>query len=68
MTVRSEEKSVLDGGAIPPISTKEQYTERDWSRLVGWGNPPRCDMNTFDTGMISFDRANSTQADSPKDD
>lgn len=67
MTVRSEENDALDGGANPPISTKLVdsprnlfYTEREWSRLVGWGNPPE--------GMTSFDRASSNQADSPKDD
>ena len=67
MTVGSEANDALDGGAIPPISTKLIdsprnlfYTEREWSRLVGWGSPPE--------GMTSFDRASSTQADSPKDD
>ena len=67
MTVGSEANDALDGGAIPPISTKLVdsprnlfYTEREWSRLVGWGNPSE--------GMNSFDRASSTQADSPKDD
>lgn len=65
MTVGSEEKNVLDVGANPTISTNSTvdqprnlfYTEREWARLVGWGNPP---------GMNSFDRAQSTQADSPK--
>jgi len=69
MTVRSEANDALDGGAIPPISTNRLvdmprnlfYTEREWSRLVGWGNPPN-------EGMNSFDRASSTQTDSPKDD
>ena len=67
MTVGSEANDALDGGAIPPISTKLIdsprnlfYTEREWSRLVGWGNPPE--------GMTSFDRASSNQTDSPKDD
>jgi len=68
MTVRSEENNALDGGANPPISTNKTvdsprnlfYTEREWSRLCGWGSPPE--------GMNSFDRASSTQADSPKDD
>ena len=67
MTVRSEGKNVLDVGANPTISTKLIdsprnlfYTEREWSRLVGWGSPPE--------GMTSFDRASSTQTDSPKDD
>ena len=67
MTVGSEANDALDGGAIPPISTKLIdsprnlfYTEREWSRLCGWGSPPE--------GMNSFDRASSTQADSPKDD
>jgi hypothetical protein len=75
MTVRSEANDALDGGAIPPISTKLIdsprnlfYTEREWSRAVGWGLPPGCTPNSFDTGMTSFDRASSTQADSPKDD
>lgn len=73
MIVRSEEKNVLDGGAIPPISTNKEsfqlhcnlfYTEREWSRSVGWGTvPPERTM-----GMTSFDRAQSTQADDPKDD
>ena len=35
------------------------YTEREWSRAVGWGQPE---------GMNSFDRAKSTGTDSPKDD
>lgn len=69
MTVGSEGKGALDGGANPPISTRNLfdygprnlfYTEREWSRLVGWGSPPE--------GMNSFDRASNTQADSPKDD
>jgi len=76
MTVGSEKKNVLDAGANPAISTNRLideprnlfYTEREWSRTVGWGNPPNCNTNTFDTGMNSFDRAQSTQADSPKDD
>lgn len=67
MIVGSEEKNVLDGGAIPPISTKKDsfqlhcnlfYTEREWSRMCGWGNA--------NTGMTSFDRAQSTQTDDPK--
>ena len=76
MTVGSEGKDVLDVGANPTISTRELfvykcnlfYTEREWSRTVGWGTPPTCNMNTFDRGMNSFDRASSSQADSPKDD
>ena len=68
MTVGSEGKDALDVGANPTISTKVRYTEREWSRAVGWGYPPTCDMNSFDTGMNSFDRATSIQADSPKDD
>jgi len=72
MTVGSEEKKVLDAGANPAISTKSSYTEREWSRLVGWGNPPDahhlCNdvRDGYPTGMNSFDRAQSTQADSPK--
>ena len=66
MTVGSEAKDVLDVGANPTISTNKPfqyhcnlfYTEREWSRLVGWGNPPE--------GMTSFDRASSNQTDSPK--
>jgi len=67
MTVRSEGKNVLDVGANPTISTRLVdsprnlfYTEREWSRAVGWGLPPE--------GMNSFDRAKSTNTDSPKDD
>ena len=67
MTVGSEEKNALDAGANPAISTRLVdsprnlfYTEREWSRAVGWGLPPE--------GMNSFDRASSTQTDSPKDD
>ena len=67
MTVGSDGKNALDVGANPTISTKLVdsprnlfFTEREWSRLVGWGNPPE--------GMTSFDRASSTQTDSPKDD
>ena len=68
MIVGSKEKNVLDAGAIPAISTNEPfdysprnlfYTEREWSRAVGWGSPE---------GMNSFDRAKSTGTDSPKDD
>ena len=67
MTVRSEGKDALDVGANPTISTTRLvdsprnlfYTEREWSRAVGWGSPE---------GMNSFDRASSIQADSPKDD
>ena len=67
MTVGSEEKNVLDVGANPTISTNRLvdsprnlfYTEREWSRAVGWGSPE---------GMNSFDRAKSTGTDSPKDD
>ena len=68
MTVGSDGKNALDVGANPTISTNKTvdsprnlfYTEREWSRLVGWGSPPE--------GMTSFDRASSNQADSPKDD
>ncbi len=68
MTVRSEGKDVLDVGANPTISTTRLvdsprnlfYTEREWSRAVGWGLPPE--------GMNSFDKAKSTGTDSPKDD
>ncbi len=68
MTVGSDGKDALDAGANPAISTNRLidsprnlfYTEREWSRAVGWGLPPE--------GMNSFDRASSTQADSPKDD
>lgn len=74
MTVRSEVNDALDVGANPTISTNRLedsprnlfYTEREWSRAVGWGMPPKCTPNSFDTGMNSFDRASSTQADSPK--
>jgi hypothetical protein len=82
MTVRSEEKNVLDAGANPAISTSRVedsprnlfYTEREWSRLVGYGKPPDahhlCNnvRDGYPMGMNSFDRASSTQADSPKDD
>ena len=71
MTVRSEEKSVLDAGANPAISTKLEdsprnlfYTEREWSRAVGWGAVP--EERTL--GMNSFDRAKSNGTDSPKGD
>ena len=79
MTVGSEEKKVLDVGANPTISTRLIdeprnlfYTEREWSRTVGWDNPPDahhlCNdvRDGYPTGMTSFDRAQSTQADSPK--
>lgn len=65
MTVGSERKDALDVGANPTISTNEPfdygprnffYTEREWSRAVGWGQPE---------GMNSFDRAKSTGTDSP---
>lgn len=67
MTVGSEGKDVLDVGANPTISTTRLedsprnlfYTEREWSRAVGWGSPE---------GMNSFDKAKSTLTDSPKDD
>ena len=67
MTVGSEEKDVLDAGANPAISTNRLvdsprnlfYTEREWSRSVGWGQPE---------GMNSFDRASSIQTDSTKGD
>lgn len=72
MTVGSEKKDVLDAGANPAISTNRLvdsprnlfYTEREWSRSVGWGPVPP----ERSTGMNSFDRASSTQADSSKDD
>lgn len=68
MTVGSDGKDALDAGANPAISTNRLidsprnlfYTEREWSRAVGWGLPPE--------GMNSFDRASSTQTDSPKGD
>ena len=60
MIVRSEEKSVLDAGANPAISTK--YTQREWDRVVGWGTVPI----ERSTGMTSFDRAKSNGADDPK--
>ena len=64
MTVGSEGKDALDVGANPTISTNRLvdsprnlfYTEREWSRAVGWGQPE---------GMNSFDRAKSTGTDSP---
>ena len=67
MTVGSEGKDALDAGANPAISTTRLvdsprnlfYTEREWSRAVGWGQPE---------GMNSFDRVKSTGTDSPKDD
>ena len=83
MTVGSEGKDALDGGANPPISTNQEpfhlesnlfYTEREWSRSVGWGHPPDAHhlcsdvRDGYPAGMNSFDRAQSTQADSPKDD
>jgi len=67
MTVRSDEKNVLDAGANPAISTKPEsyyYSENEWNKMVGWGTVP--DYRT--RGMNSFDRAQSTEADSPKDD
>ncbi len=68
MTVGSEANDALDVGANPTTSTNRTmdmprnlfYTEREWSRLVGWGSPGE--------GVTSFDRASSTRADSPKDD
>jgi len=82
MTVGSEGKDALDAGANPAISTNRIedsprnlfYTEREWSRLVGWGKPSDAHhlcsnvRDGYPTGMNSFDRASSTQADSPKDD
>ena len=82
MTVGSEEKNVLDVGAYPTISTNRLedeprnlfFTEREWSRLVGWGNLPDAHhlcsnvRDGYPTGMNSFDRAQSKPADSPKDD
>ena len=66
MIVRSEEKSVLDAGANPAISTKQDYyyTEREWDRLVGYGPIPKERIK----GMNSFDRAKSNQADDPRGD
>ena len=65
MTVRSNEKDVLDVGANPTISTKRyKYTQREWDREVGWGVVP----TERSMGMKSFDKASSIQADSPKDD
>ena len=68
MTVRSEEKNVLDAGSIPAVSNNETtqydrnlfFTEREWSRTVGWGNPP--------VGTTGFDKAQSIQTDSSQDD
>lgn len=66
MTVRSEEKSALDVGSIPTASSNNAsfnyqcnlfFTEREWSRIVGWGNPSM--------GATGFDRAKSTRTDSP---
>ena len=82
MTVGSEEKDVLDVGANPTISTNSLfdsprnlfYTEREWSRFVGWGRAPDAHhlcsdvRDGYPEGMNSFDRASSTQADSPKGD
>ena len=68
MTVRSEAKVALDGGANPPISTKPDnfyYTEHQWSRGIGWGTVPEY-RNKDAAGMNSFDRAVNTQADSSK--
>jgi len=65
MIVRSEEKSVLDVGANPTISTKPEsyyYSEQEWHKMVGWGTVPDYRAR----GMNSFDRATSTQADDPK--
>lgn len=70
MIVRSEGKNVLDGGANPPISTKLDsyyYTEHEWSTGIGWGTVPDY-RNKSNTGMNSFDKAQSTQTDDPKDD
>ena len=65
MTVRSEEKNVLDVGANPTISTNRYfYTQREWDREVGYGSVP----NERSLGMNSFDRAKSTLTDSPKGD
>jgi len=65
MTVRSDEKNVLDVGANPTISTKVEsyyYSEHEWSKLIGWGSVPDYRAR----GMNSFDRAQSIQTDSPK--
>ena len=65
MTVRSDEKNVLDAGANPAISTKSEnyyYSEQEWNKMVGWDRVP--DYRT--KGMNSFDRAQSIQTDSPK--
>jgi len=66
MIVRSEEKSVLDAGANPAISTKQSYyySQREWDRSVGWGAVP----TERSTGMTSFDRAKSNGADDPRGD
>lgn len=67
MIVRSEEKNVLDAGAIPATSTKSDsyyYSENEWNKMVGWGSVP--DYRT--KGVTSFDRAKSTQADDPTGD
>lgn len=66
MTVRSEEKSVLDEGSIPSASSNIRpfnyecnlfFTDREWSRIVGWGNPSM--------GATGFDRTTSTRTDNP---
>ena len=67
MIVRSEEKSVLDVGAIPTTSTKPEsyyYSENEWNKMVGWGTVP--DYRAM--GVTSFDRAKSIQADDSKGD
>ena len=74
MIVRSEEKNVLDVGAIPTTSTKQEpfttlkcnlfYTESEWGRAIGWGTVP--DYRAM--GVTSFDRAKSIQADDSKGD
>ena len=67
MIVGSTEKKVLDAGAIPATSTKPEnyyYSESEWSLAVGWGKLPDYRAK----GVTSFDRAQSIQADDPKDD
>ena len=67
MIVRSAEKKVLDAGAIPATSTKPDnfyYSEQEWNKTIGWGSVPDYRAK----GVTSFDRAQSIQADDPRDD
>jgi len=64
MTVRSEGNDALDAGANPAISTSRVvdlprnlfFTEREWNKNFDYAES---------TGMNSFDRASSSQTDSP---